>query len=422
MNSEREQNGIVGKSVVNGPANGNVTNGNQMDPTDDKGLTRKKVVKVVRRVVRKVVPTEEDETAVPTKPSDIAPQAAKPAAEPVKAVPASVSKAPVMSAFSFKHDVIKTEEKDDISRGLTNLMVRGRTREPRPRISRDERPEKIGLEKQIEKKEEKVVEPEVIKEERKEDKTTLKPQEVDHKPTSSGPVTRDVKSPVAVNSPSKAISSKSTHSRPLSLPPIVGFIPAPKPSPMSPPPGFVPAPRSTSATKPVPPNPPSATKPSPTNPPSATKPSPANFHSATKPSPANPPSVTKPSPANPPSVTKSSPSNPLSATKPSPTNAPFATKPCPSNRPTTQVAQRPPSLSPPPRFTPAPKTSPVAAPFSKDPLRPHPGPLSPPQGLIPIQHTAVSQQEVHRPHFACLVNIVDIGVEIARPFELHVGD
>ena len=388
MNIEREQNGIVRKSVINCPANGNVTNGNQMDPTEDNGLTRKKVIKVIRRVVRKVVPTEEDEIAVPTQPSDRAPPAAKPAAEPVKAAPASMSKAPVMPAFSFKHDVIKTEEKDDISRGLTNLMVRGRTREPRPRIIRDERPEKIiELEKQIEKKQEKAVVPEVIKEEKKEDKTTPKPQEVDHKPTSSVTATHDVKSPVAVNSPSKAISSKSTHSRPLSMPPIVGFIPSPKPSPLSPPPGFVPAHRSTSARKPSPTNPPSATKPSPTNPPSATKPSPTNPPSATKPSPTNPPSATKPSPTNP---------------------------------PTTQVAQKPASLSPPPRFSPAAKPSPVAAPVSKDHLRPSPGPQSPPQSLILIQQTAVSQQEVHCPHFACLVKIWDIGVEIARPFEMHV--
>ncbi|KAJ4935365.1 hypothetical protein JOQ06_016901, partial [Pogonophryne albipinna] len=370
MNIEREQNGIVGKSVVNCPANGNVTNGNQMDPTEDNGLTRKKVIKVICRVVRKVVPTEEDETAMPTQPSDRAPPAAKPAAQPVKAAPTSMSKAPVMPAFSFKHDVIKTEEKDDISRGLTNLMVRGRTREPRPRIIRDERPEKIELEKQIEKKEEKVVVPEVIKEEKKADKTTPKPQEVDHKPTSSGPVTHDVKSPVAVNSPSKAISSKSTHSRPLSMPPIVGFIPSPKPSPLSPPPGFVPAHRSTSARKPSPTNPPSATKPSPTNPPSARKPSPTN------------PPVRKPSPTNPPSATKPSPTNPHSATKPSLTNPP-----------TTQVSQKPASLSPPPRFSPAAKPSPVAAPVSKDHLRPSPGPQSPPQSLILIQQTAVSQQE-----------------------------
>ncbi|XP_037631516.1 unconventional myosin-XVIIIa isoform X15 [Sebastes umbrosus] len=313
MNSEREQNGIMGRSVVNVTANGNTkltgTSTNQMDTTEDKGLTRKKVVKVVRRVVRKVLPSEEDETIVPTQPSDRAPQAAKPAAEPVKAVPApaSVSKAPMMSGFSFKHDVIKTEDKDDISRGLTNLMVRGRTREPRPRVLKDERPEKIELEKKNEKKEVKVVEPE----EKKEDKTTIKPHEVEHKLTSSGPAIRDVKSPVVAVNPTSAASersaptpSKSTHSRPSSLPPVVGFIPAPKPTPLSPPPGFIPAPKPTAVKKPTPTNPPAITpaaqKSSPLSPPPRFIPAPKPSPIATPVSPAPP--RPNPSPLSPPQV------------------------------------------------------------------------------------------------------------------------
>ncbi|XP_074496153.1 unconventional myosin-XVIIIa isoform X10 [Sebastes fasciatus] len=313
MNSEREQNGIMGRSVVNVTANGNTkltgTSTNQMDTTEDKGLTRKKVVKVVRRVVRKVLPSEEDETIVPTQPSDRAPQAAKPAAEPVKAVaaPTSVSKAPMMSGFSFKHDVIKTEDKDDISRGLTNLMVRGRTREPRPRVLKDERPEKIELEKKNEKKEVKVVEPE----EKKEDKTTIKPHEVEHKLTSSGPAIRDVKSPVTAVNPTSTASersaptpSKSTHSRPSSLPPVVGFIPAPKPTPLSPPPGFIPAPKPTAVKKPTPTNPPPITpvaqKSSPLSPPPRFIPAPKPAPIATPVSPAPP--RPNPSPLSPPQV------------------------------------------------------------------------------------------------------------------------
>lgn len=260
MNREQEQNGLVGKSVVNGTNTNNIklpgTSLHQMDTIDEQGLTRKKVVKVVRRVVRKVLPTEEDE--VSTQQSGKTLGATKPDAEPVGAVPAptSVSKPPVMSGFSFKHDVIKTEDKDDISRGLTNLMVRGRTREPRPRIRKDERPEKIESEKKSEKAEEKV-ELEGTKEEKEGDKSPPNPQEVNHKATSSGPVIQEVKSPVvAVNPGSMAselsapTSSKSTHSKPLSLPPRVGFIPASRPSPMSPPPAFIPAPKTMSATKP----------------------------------------------------------------------------------------------------------------------------------------------------------------------------
>ncbi|XP_049432693.1 unconventional myosin-XVIIIa isoform X5 [Epinephelus fuscoguttatus] len=330
VNSEQEQNGIMGKRVINGTTNsdGKLSGNNQMDTTEDKGLTRKKVVKVVRRVVRKVMPTEEDEASVPSQPSDKAPQAAKPVAEPVKAVPAAtlapaaVSKAP-MSGFSFKHDVIKTEDKDDISRGLSNLMVRGRTREPRPRISKDERAEKIELERKNEKKEEKVVEPEEIKEEKKDDKATLKPQEA--KPASSGAVRQDVKSPaVAVKQAGSTASerlapvpSRSTHSRPASLPQVVGFIPPPKSSPLSPPPGFIPAPRPTTAKKPTTTNPPS----------------------------------------------------------------------------TTPAAQKLSSHPPPSRFIPTPKPSPLATPVSPDPPRPDPSPLSPPPGVIPIHQTAIIQEE-----------------------------
>ncbi|XP_068568631.1 unconventional myosin-XVIIIa isoform X1 [Cebidichthys violaceus] len=321
MNSERQQNGIMGKSVVNSTARGDVklsgTSTSQTNTTEDKGLTRKKVVKVVRRVVRKVLPTEEEETTVPTQPSHKAP-----AAEAVKAVlaPASVSKAPTMSGFSFKHDVIKTEDKDDISRGLTNLMVRGRTREPRLRVWKDERPEKIELEKNNEKTVGKVAE----SEEKKEDKTILKPHKINHKPMSASQGIQEAKPPVvAVNPTSTASehsapkSSKSTHSRPTSLPPVVGFIPVPKPSPLSPPPGFIPAPKPTAVKKPTPPNPPSATS----------------------------------------------------------------------------VAQKNPSLTPPSRFIPAPQTSPLATSVSPAPPRPNPSVVAPPRGVIPIQQTAVSQQE-----------------------------
>ncbi|XP_071328033.1 unconventional myosin-XVIIIa isoform X4 [Trachinotus anak] len=328
-NNERKQNGIMGKSVVNGGANSNIkvpgTSSNHMDATDDQGLTRKKVVKVVRSVVRKVMPTEETEATRPTQPSDKSPEVAKPAAEPVKAVPAPASvskpKAPMIPEFSFKHDVIKTEDKDDISRGLKNLMIRGRTREPRPRVHKDERPEKI--EKKNKNTVEKV-EQEEKKEEHKEDKTTIKPQEVNQKLASSGPGIQRVKSPVAAENPTSITptqpaapapaSSKSTHSRPFSLPPVVGFIPASKPLTLSPPPGFIPKPKPTADKKPTPTNPPS----------------------------------------------------------------------------TTSVAPKSSSLAPPSRSIPAPKPPQLATPVS--PPCPTPGPLSPPPGVTPIQPT-VSQKE-----------------------------
>lgn len=261
-NSEQEQNGVIGQNIINGTASGNIklpgTSTNQMGSTENQVVTRNKVVKMVRHVVRKVMPTEEDEATVPTQPSDKIPEEAKSDAEPVKTVPApaSASKASVMPGFSFKHDVIKTEDRDDISQGLTNFMVRGRRRDLRQRLRKDEGSEKIGLEKKIEKKEIQV-ESEETKAEKKENKTTLKPQKVNHKPTSSTPVTHN--SPVGTGNPTSVASSKLTHSRPSSLPPIVGFIPAPKPSSLSPPPGFIPAPKPNASTKPTPANLPSTT-------------------------------------------------------------------------------------------------------------------------------------------------------------------
>lgn len=303
--SEQEQNGTVGNSTVNGTANGSILGTNQMDSIDDQGVTRKKVVKVVRRVVRKVLSTEEDDDTMQPQKSNITPEAAlKVAAEPLRPVPgpAPVSKSHTIPGFSFKHDVIKTEEKDDISRGLTNLMVRGRTREPRVRIRKEERPEKAEIEKIHEMTEEKI-KPKEPKQEPNEDKTTSKSEE----PPMSGPVVKEFISPVAAVNPTStaslgAASSKSAHSRPLSLPPVVGFIPPPQPTPLSPPPGFIPAPKPTAA----------AAKPPTTNPPSLTpvteKPSTISLPSRSVPNTKSPtlttsmrPNPPRPSPLSPPS-------------------------------------------------------------------------------------------------------------------------
>ncbi|XP_078140147.1 uncharacterized protein LOC139916550 [Centroberyx gerrardi] len=276
MNGDSKQNGTVNKSVVNGTASGNIkvmgTSTILPDVTDDQGLTRKKVVKVVRRVVRKVLPTDEEEATVLTQTSTKALEPAKPGPEPAKLAPtpASVPRGSKMSAFSFKHDTIHKEEKDDISQGLSSLMGRGRTREPRPRIRKDEPLEKV--------------EPVEKKEEKKEEKDISKPVEVKSVPKSAGPARKqEVKSPVVATVP-------------------ISFIPPPKPSPMSPPPGFVPGPKSTPAAKSTPPTPPSTT---PTAPKSSPLSPPAAYIPAPKPSPLSPPvgfvpPHPKPSPLSPP--------------------------------------------------------------------------------------------------------------------------
>lgn len=255
MNSTKDQNGTLGKSTVSSTSNDNIKQQqdgytNQMDSTDDQGLTRKKVVKVVRRVVKKVLPAEESVAPELTRPLHKAVDVVRPNAEAVKAAPAAVCKPPNTAGFSFKHDVIKTEDKDDMTRGLTSFMVRGRTRDPHPRLHR-ERPEKLELEKRNEKKEETHESQET--KEKKEIETAPRPQEV--KPRTSGADPREVKSPVvAVNSSvvapdhSAPTPSKLSHSK-APPPSTVGFIPAPKVSSLSPPPGFIPAPKPATATK-----------------------------------------------------------------------------------------------------------------------------------------------------------------------------
>ncbi|KAJ8348699.1 hypothetical protein SKAU_G00272880 [Synaphobranchus kaupii] len=111
------------------PARNGALNGAERPPAvEDQGLTRKKVVKVVRRVARRLMPGEEEPRAPP-------------------AQPISVPKTTKAPALSFKHDAVKKkEEKDDISAGLTSLMGRGRTKEHRQRLRasdrKDEPPER----------------------------------------------------------------------------------------------------------------------------------------------------------------------------------------------------------------------------------------------------------------------------------------
>ncbi|XP_051717226.1 unconventional myosin-XVIIIa isoform X5 [Ctenopharyngodon idella] len=210
---------LNGESKVNGTLNGSVkttASASQPELTEDlQGGTRKKVVKVVRRVVRRVLPTEEDTATIP---ATMSPEPPKP--EPPKPEPASVPKVVKMPVFSFKHDTIKKEERDDISAGLTNLMTRGRTREPRHRIRNDELAEKEGV-RPVEKSEEKDI---------------------------SGPVQNKTVAKVEASQTLKLEQQTSASATTLTTPkspvsPPAGFIPASKPNPLSPPAGFIPTPK-----------------------------------------------------------------------------------------------------------------------------------------------------------------------------------
>ncbi|XP_067306783.1 unconventional myosin-XVIIIa isoform X9 [Pseudorasbora parva] len=208
---------LNGESKVNGALNGSVkttASTSQPELTEDlQGGTRKKVVKVVRRVVRRVLPSEED-TAI------MSPEPPKPALEPPKPEPASVPKVVKVPVFSFKHDTIKKEERDDISAGLTNLMTRGRTREPRHRIRNDEPAEKEDVKPVVKSEEKDITGPE-------QNKTVVKLE-------ASQTLKQEQQT-------SASATTSTAHKSPVSPP--VGFIPASKPNTLSPPSGFVPTPK-----------------------------------------------------------------------------------------------------------------------------------------------------------------------------------
>lgn len=169
---------------------------------EEQGSSGKRVVRVVRRVVRRVIPSGMEQQNQP------------PVSEPAKA--ASTAESGPKTTKGPK------EDRDDISMGLTNLMGRVRTKEHRPRTRTQDRKEDVKEEVKQEEEREKV--------EEELEKCTMETEEA---PSSGSP-----KSTISPPSP-KADA----------LAPPAGFIPAPRQSLLIPPPGFIPARKSS----PVPP-------------------------------------------------------------------------------------------------------------------------------------------------------------------------
>uniref|UniRef100_A0A667YGT7 Myosin XVIIIAa n=1 Tax=Myripristis murdjan TaxID=586833 RepID=A0A667YGT7_9TELE len=179
-------------------------------PGEGQGASGKKVVKIVRRVVRRVVPGGMEEQNQPATSDSAKGTTVKNAApKPTKAA----------------NSVGSQEDKDDISTGLTSLMGRGRTKEHRPRTRTQDRKEEKDEGKQ-EEEIRKMEEEEKPKEEKTEENTSTS--------TSTA-------APTPVNSPPPK-------SNPLTPP--AGFIPAPKSDPLAPPAGFIPAPKQNLLTPP----------------------------------------------------------------------------------------------------------------------------------------------------------------------------
>uniref|UniRef100_A0ABM5ENN8 Unconventional myosin-XVIIIa isoform X2 n=1 Tax=Pogona vitticeps TaxID=103695 RepID=A0ABM5ENN8_9SAUR len=110
---------------------------------DAQGLSRKRVVRVVRKVVRKVLPGEET-------PRDLkSPEPSKKEEKPPTKAPSpptrmlSPSPRPP-SLVSSKPEPKQSAPKDDLSTGLKNLMSRGRSKEHRPRSRLSERKEEAN--------------------------------------------------------------------------------------------------------------------------------------------------------------------------------------------------------------------------------------------------------------------------------------
>lgn len=333
---------LNGDSKNNGPLNSNIktSNASQLELADDsQGISRKKVVKVVRRVVRRVLPAEEDAAATTAMPS--VPQTAVEQPKPLetpKPTLAFVPKIMKMPVFSFKHDSIKKEEKDDISAGLASLMSRGRTREPRPRPHREDH-----MEIQEEKKEDNAEKKEgsetvvtnVKKPEAGETAPKLKENISVSLPPSGPAVSSPVRSPVAppvglvsaskitnqsqppgfIPPPKPSISAAPARVTPAPKP--AGFVPAPKPPPLSSPPGFIPAPKTSPLTPPSGfiPKPAEALKPSSASTAHASIPDPKSVYNST---------VAKSTPVAPKAASASAPAKPTTLSCPAPKPEPFA--------------------------------------------------------------------------------------------------
>lgn len=168
-------------------------------PGEEPSTGGKKVVRVVRRVVRRVVPAATEDQNQHTG--------------------SEAAKGPAVPDSVLKTATVAKEDKDAISMGLASLMGRSRTKEHRPRTRTQDRKEDVE---------------EVTQEEEK-----AKVEEAEEKPDEM---------PTAV--PAAASPSPAPlKSNPLTPP--AGFIPVPKSDPWAPPAGFIPAPKHNPLTPPA---------------------------------------------------------------------------------------------------------------------------------------------------------------------------
>ncbi|KAJ6657316.1 hypothetical protein lerEdw1_002683 [Lerista edwardsae] len=122
-------------------------------PSDDvPGISRKKVVRVVRKVVRKVLPGE-DPGSSKEPPRDIkSPEPGKKTEKsPLRVLspPPRVLSPPPRPSSSLKAEPKEAVPKDDLSVGLKSLMSRAKTKEHRPRAKLPEKKEEEKLPEKV---------------------------------------------------------------------------------------------------------------------------------------------------------------------------------------------------------------------------------------------------------------------------------
>ncbi|KAM4741995.1 uncharacterized protein FYW61_000905 [Anableps anableps] len=213
---EHGNNGNVAKSISNGSVDPLKANTSQMDRTGDQRMARKTEASGVPLVTKK-----DDEAMVQTQNLTKMPEGAKIIAEPVKSVPglrtSQLPTARMAPVFCFKHDIIKTENKADVSRGLTRFMVGNKRRKDKEQqleqVDKGKPPEEKKKSELLETKQECI-----------EGTTTQVLQDTDRisdlKEASSAPI-------VGLPQTSSKITSK------LSLPSVLDFVPPLKSTPVT---------------------------------------------------------------------------------------------------------------------------------------------------------------------------------------------
>lgn len=131
----------TGKSpepVLNGAANGpeGPAAGTEAQGDDGQGLSHRRVVRVVRKVVRKVLPGEDAGGAREPARDVKSPEPVPPPRKEEPGPPAPPPPPPAVPAAPAK-----LEPKDEISAGLKTLMAKGKTKEHRPRLRPGDRRE-----------------------------------------------------------------------------------------------------------------------------------------------------------------------------------------------------------------------------------------------------------------------------------------